>query len=314
MVIAMAKNNVTVNKANKIKASVGSILFDTFNHIFLGLVAIICLYPLLYVLWASLSDPLSLMKHTGILWAPLQPPTLWGYRLTMQNKNILVGYKNTLFLVVVGTFLNVFFTAMAGYVLSRKTYLWRNLIMALITFTMFFGGGMIPTFLLVKGIGLYDSRWALIIPGIVSTYNLIITRTAMAALPDSLEESAKLDGAGDFTIFLRIALPLTKANIAVITLYYAVGHWNAWFNALLYLKTSSKWPLQMILRQILIINDTSNMSDVNASANQDADMMFMARELVQYAVIIVSTLPILAVYPFIQKYFVKGVMIGSIKG
>ena len=237
----MAKNNVTVNKANKIKASFGSILFDTFNHIFLGLVAIICLYPLLYVLWASLSDPLSLMKHTGILWAPLQPPTLWGYRLTMQNKNILVGYKNTLFLVVVGTFLNVFFTAMAGYVLSRKTYLWRNLIMALITFTMFFGGGMIPTFLLVKGIGLYDSRWALIIPGIVSTYNLIITRTAMAALPDSLEESAKLDGAGDFTIFLRIALPLTKANIAVITLYYAVGHWNAWFNALLYLKTSRRY-------------------------------------------------------------------------
>ena len=307
---AKARHDKTIH----IKKSLGEKIFDTCNYIFLAVLTLVCLYPMLHVLWASLSDPLSLMKHSGILPLPLQPMTLMGYKLTFQNPNILVGYKNTLFLVTVGTFMNVFFTAMAGYVLSRKTYLWRNIIMAMIVFTMFFGGGMIPTYLLVKNIGLYNSLWALILPGLVTTYNLIICRTAMAALPDSLVESGKLDGANDLIIFIRIALPLTKANIAVITLYYAVSHWNAWFNALIYIRDSDKWPLQLFLRQILIINNMTDMTDANMQASGDADIVFMARELVQYAVIIVATLPILCIYPFIQKYFVKGVMVGSLKG
>jgi putative aldouronate transport system permease protein len=269
---------------------------------------------MLYVLFASFSDPLSLMKHSGGLVAPLLPPTLQGYMLVFQNPNILTGYKNTLFYVIVGTLLNVFFTAMAAYVLSRKQFLWRNIIMALITFTMFFSGGMIPSFILVRSIGLYNSRWAIILPGLVSTYNMIITRTSMSVIPDSLEESAKLDGAGDFTIFIRIIMPLAKATIAVITLYYAVAHWNSWFSALIYLQDRGKYPLQMFLREILLSNDMTNMTNEATSTGQNADVVYMARELVQYATIIIATVPILCVYPFIQKYFVKGVMIGSVKG
>ncbi|MBE5762248.1 MAG: carbohydrate ABC transporter permease [Clostridiales bacterium] len=310
----MSAKAVKFNKGTKIKKSTGEIIFDIFNYTFLGIITLICLYPLLHVLFCSFSDPITLMKHSGIMFGPLLPATTMGYQLTFQNSNILIGYKNTIFYVVVGTVLNVFFTGIAGYVLSRKDYIWRNVIMAMITFTMFFGGGMIPTYLVVKNLGLYDSRWALIIPGLVTTYNMIICRTAMAGLPDGLIESAKLDGANDFTIFIKIAMPLTKATMAVLTLYYAVGHWNAWFNALIYLRSNDKWPLQMFLRQILIMNNMTEMTDANMQATGDADIVFMARELVQYAVIIVATAPILCVYPFIQKYFVKGVMIGSIKG
>ena len=308
----MAKNNVTVNKANKIKASFGSILFDTFNHIFLGLVAIICLYPLLYVLWASLSDPLSLMKHTGILWAPLQPPTLWGYRLTMQNKNILVGYKNTLFLVVVGTFLNVFFTAMAGYVLSRKTYLWRNLIMALITFTMFFGGGMIPTFLLVKGIGLYDSRWALIIPGhLLSAMNVILVRTYMrTSIPGAIYEAAKIDGANYFTIFWKIVLPLSKPILVTISVFTGLGYWNDWTNCLYYISDRKYMNIQGFLNKMI--------QDIQALlTNPDADASAIAnipQVSIRMAIAFVALIPILIIYPFLQKYFASGIALGAVKG
>ena len=297
-----------------IKKTIGERSFSVFNYAFLTLLSLLCIYPMLYVVFASLSDPIGLQKQSGLLFAPVFPMTLSGYELVLQNPNIATGYANTLLYVVGGTFLNLTFTALGAYVLSRQNFLWRNVLMAILTFTMFFSGGMIPSFILVRTIKLYDNRWSMILPGLISTYNLIIMRTAFAAVPDSLEESAKLDGAGHLRIFAQIMLPLTKATLAVLVLYYAVGHWNAWFNAAIYLKDESKWPLQLTLRQILLANNMSNMTGDMTQTGGEADLVYSARELVQYCTIIVATVPILLVYPFIQKHFVKGVMIGSVKG
>ncbi|MDI9498901.1 MAG: carbohydrate ABC transporter permease [Bacillota bacterium] len=299
---------------NKIKRTTGEWIFTIFNYIFLSFLSLICLYPILYVLFASVSDPIGLQKQSGLLFAPIFPMTMGGYQLVMQNPNVGTGYMNTLIYVIGGTTLNLAFTALGAYVLSRQQFLWRNVLMAILTFTMFFSGGMIPSFLLVRSLGIYNTRWAIILPGLVSTYNLIIMRTAFSAVPESLEESAKLDGAGHFRIFAQIMLPLTKATIAVLVLYYAVGHWNAWFNAAIYLEDQNKWPLQLTLRQILLANKMSDMTGDMTQTGGEADLVYAARELVQYCTIIVATVPILCVYPFIQKHFVKGVMIGSVKG
>ena len=218
-----------------------------------------------------------------------------------KNTFLWTGYANTLFIVIVGTVLNVLLSMVAAYCLSRKHVAAGPTIMKLLVFTMYFSGGMIPLYLVVKGVGLYGSRWALILPTLVDTYNLIIMRTAFAGVPDSLEESAKLDGANAWTILWRIMAPLVKPTVAVITLYYAVSHWNSWFNAMLFLRDKTQYPL----RQILIQNDTA---DMTAGAD------YLVSETIQYATVVVATLPILCIYPFVQKYFVKGVMIGAIKG
>jgi len=270
------------------------------------------------VLFASFSEPLELMKHRGLLMKPLGF-TVNGYILVFKNPNIINGYINTLFYVIVGTALNLLLTSMGAYALSRRNILWKNAMMFCITFTMFFGGGLIPTYLLVKSVGLINTRWALIIPGLIGTYNLIIMRTSFAAIPDSLEESAKIDGANDFTVLFKIIMPVSKAVLAVILLFYAVGHWNAWFNAMIYLRDRKLFPLQLILREILISNDLQSMSRTGGQAAEamtqaNADTVYLSRVLVQYCTIIVATVPILLLYPFVQKYFVKGVMIGSLKG
>lgn len=294
-----------------IKKTKGEKVFGAINVIILILVAISCIYPLLYVVFASLSNPNRLSQHVGILFKPLGF-TLKGYKLVFSNPNILMGYLNTIFYVVVGTALNILMTSLGAYVLSRKDLYWGKFIMFLITFTMFFGGGLIPFYLVVQKLGLLDKRLSLIIPSAISTWNLIVMRTSFMSIPDSIEESAKIDGANDFTILFRIILPLSKATLAVMTLFYAVGHWNEWFNAMIFIRDRNFFPLQLILREILISNDTTSMQIIT-DASQLGEMDAY-KSLVQYCTIIVATLPILFAYPFLQKHFVKGVMIGSVKG
>lgn len=294
----------------KIKVSIYQRIFDVINIIFMLFMIVIMFYPIYHVIMASFSDNSLLMGHTGLLLKPLGF-SFNAYKLMLNNPMILTGYGNTIFIVVVGVILNLLFTILGAYVLSRKNLYFRRLFMMLITFTMFFSGGLIPTYLLVsKTLNLNDSYLAILLPSLINTYNLIIMRTSFEAIPASLEESARLDGASEWTILFRIILPLSTSVIAVMILYYAVGHWNAWFNANLYLKTREKFPLQLILREILISNDTTSMT----GGGSDASDQMAVGETVKYAVVVTATLPILIVYPFLQKYFVKGVMIGAVKG
>jgi putative aldouronate transport system permease protein len=249
------------------------------------------------------------MSHTGLLLSP-QGFNLDAYAKVFQNPNIVGGYINTIVIVAGGTLLNLFMTSLGAYVLSRKGVPWTRTVMLVIVFTMFFSGGLIPMYLLVNNwLDLGNSLLALIIPGLISTWNLIILRTSFEAIPDGLIESARMDGAQDFTILFRIVLPLSLPVMAVMVLFYGVSHWNSWFSAMIYLRDRELFPLQLILREILIQNSTAYMSGDASASDVEA-----VGESIKYATIIVATLPILAVYPFLQKYFVKGVMIGSIKG
>ncbi len=285
--------------------------FAVFNYIFMTLLCIICIYPLWYVLVASLSDPVLLYMQRGILVWPLGEWSVRGYQLVMENPNIPLGFRNTLIYLGVGTFINMLITTMAAYGLSRKDCYWNGKIMKLIAFTMYFAGGLIPFYLMVKNMNLLDTYSGIILPVMVNTWNLIVMRTAFAGIPDSLEESARLDGANDWTILWRIFFPLAQATIAVIALFYAVGWWNNWFNPSIFLSSKSKYPLQLVLREILLKNDTSAMTQVGSIGQSQQEQY---RMLVKYCTIIVATVPILIVYPFLQRYFVKGVMVGSIKG
>lgn len=285
--------------------------FAVFNYIFMTLLCIICIYPLWYVLVASLSDPVLLYMQRGILVWPLGEWSIRGYQLVMENPNIPLGFRNTLIYLGVGTFINMLITTMAAYGLSRKDCYWNSKIMKLIAFTMYFAGGLIPFYLMVKNMNLLDTYSGIILPVMVNTWNLIVMRTAFAGIPDSLEESARLDGANDWTILWRIFFPLAQATIAVIALFYSVGWWNNWFNPSIFLSSKSKYPLQLVLREILLKNDTSAMTQVGSIGQSQQEQY---RMLVKYCTIIVATVPILIVYPFLQRYFVKGVMVGSIKG
>ncbi|MGO4728840.1 carbohydrate ABC transporter permease [Paenibacillus sp. 2KB_22] len=291
-----------------IKRSLGDKIFDTLNIVFLTGLMIITLYPFLYVLFASFSVPSELVKHSGLL---LWPKGFYpeAYKLVLKNPMIISGYKNTLFYVVVGTTLNVFFTALFAFVLSRREMYWKKYMMMMVVFTMFFSGGLIPGYILVKNLGMLDTRWALIIPGLIATWNLIIMRTSFQAIPVELEEAAKIDGASDFRIFAQIILPLSVPVLAVMALFYGVGHWNSWTGALIYLRDRELFPLQLVLREILIENSTTDTTNLSTATGDP----FLG-EVVKYATIIVATLPILMLYPFIQKYFTKGVMIGALKG
>jgi putative aldouronate transport system permease protein len=280
-------------------------VFIVFVYVITGILALMCLYPMLHVLFASLSDPLKLMVHTGVLLRP-QGVSLKGYAIVLGNANILTGYFNTFFYVAAGTFINMLLSSLGAYALSRPGYMFKRPITIGIVFTMYFSGGLIPNFLLVRAIGIYNTRWALLLPGAIATWNLIVMKTSFQHIPASLEESAKIDGANDFVILFRIFLPVAKATLAVMTLFYAVGHWNAWFNAMIYLQDRGKYPLSLFLREILIANSTSG------NVNPDADIFFLD-EVIKYATIVVSTLPILAAYPFAQRYFMTGVMLGSLK-
>lgn len=290
------------------KTSLSRKIFLAANAAILSLLAIICLYPMLYVLFASLSDSNLLMAHKGLLWHPLKA-NVAAFKAVLSNPMIASGYINTAFVLIVGTTISLILTSLGAYFLSRRDVMLKGVIMALITFTMFFSGGLIPFYLTVKMLGFYNSLWALVIPTAISTYNMIIMRTSFMAIPRSLEEAATIDGADQLTIFVHVVLPLSKAIIAVMILYYGVGAWNGWFYAMVFLADRGKFPLQLVLREILIQNDTDSMT-MGVSVNDG----FNVAESVKYAVIVVATAPILCIYPFLQKYFVKGVMIGALKG
>ncbi len=283
-------------------------VFTLINTLLMIFLMIITLYPFLYVLFASLSDPNEFIAHSGTLLYPLSP-NLDSYWAVLNNPNILIGYKNTIFIVVVGTGINLLMTCVGAYFLSRTGPMLKKPIMILITVTMFVDGGMIPNYLLVRDLGMYDTLWALIIPGAISTYNMIIMRTMFQSIPASLEESARIDGAGEWTILFKLILPLSIPTIAVIGLFYAVGHWNSWFSANIYLRDKNKFPLQLILRDIVVKSEVDDMT-IGAAFGNSYAMSFT----IKYATVIVATVPILILYPWIQKYFVKGVMIGSLKG
>lgn len=292
----------------KIKKGFGYRCFTAGNTVFLLLLSFTMLYPILYVIFASFSESNAFIAHEGLLLHPLSP-NLHSYKKVFENPMVWIGYKNTLFILLIGVSLNMVMTTLAAYVLSRKNLKGFHVMTFFVVFTMFFSGGMIPNYLNVKGLGLDNTLWALILPGAMSAYNMIIMRTSFSGIPESLEESAKLDGANHIVILLRIVLPLSGSVIAVMILYYAVGHWNSWFNAMIYLRDREKYPLQLVLREILIQNDTTNMVNDLSSIEQGS-----IAETIKYAIIVVSTVPILCIYPFLQKYFVKGVMIGAIKG
>jgi putative aldouronate transport system permease protein len=292
----------------RLRLSRGERAFNVVNIcLLLGLVFVTA-YPMLYVVFASLSDPSQLIANRGALFRPLGF-SLDAYRLVLQNPMIAIGYRNTLFYVVVGTALNLVLTCLGAYALSRRNVMLKTPIMILIVFTLFFSGGLIPTFLLVgQTLQMQDTVWALIVPTAVNTWNLIILKTAFEAVPVSLEEAARIDGANDFTILFRVVLPLSLPALAVVVLFYAVGHWNAYFNALVYIRSRDLYPLQLVLREILITSNVESMTTGVSSGDA-----FQVGQTIKYATIVVATLPILVIYPFLQKYFVKGALIGAIK-
>jgi len=291
----------------KARIGLGERVFDVSNTALMLILVLVTLYPFLYVLFASFSDPSELIGHRG--------PLLWpagfsaeSYKLVFQNPMITIGYLNTLIYVVVGTALNLILTSFAAYALSRRGVRFVGPIMFGIVFTMFFSGGLIPTYLNMKNLGLLDSRWVMILPSAISTWNLLVMRTSFAGIPLALEESARIDGANDFKILFRIFIPVSLPIMAVMTLFYGVAHWNSFMDAMIYIRDRDLYPLQLVLQEILITTSTDSMTAGVADVDKG-----LVQETIKYATIIVATVPILLLYPFLQRYFVKGVMLGSIK-
>lgn len=288
--------------------SVADVIFTLINTLLMLFIAFIMVYPMYYVLMVSLSDSNQIAANSSLLLKPLGF-TFDAYKAVVKNPGIVSGYRNTLIILVGGLLVNLTLTSIGAYFFSRKNVKLQKPLWLLVLFTMYFSGGTIPFYFTVLDLGLKNSLWALILPTAITTFNLIVLKNAFESIPDSLEESVKLDGGGHFVMLFRIILPLSKSAMAVMVMYYAVGHWNSWFNAMLFIDDRELFPLQLILREILIVGDTQNMMEGTATA----DAVSLSQSL-KYAVIIVSTVPILLVYPFMQKYFVKGVMIGSVKG
>lgn len=281
--------------------------FDLVNTLFMLVIIFITAYPMYYVVICSFSDPGTLTRTTDLLWLPIKPFTTKAYEMVFSNQLIGSGFRNTLFVLIFGVGIQMVMTALGAYFLTIKGPMLKDPITFMIIFTMYFGGGMVPAYLNLRDLKLLNSLWALILPGAVGTSNMIILKSAFKALPDSLSESARLDGASHFQILTRIMIPLSKATLAVLVLYYGVSHWNSWFGASIYIRDSKLFPLQLVMRNILSASSVGG-SDVGA------DEMAAYADLVKYALIVVTTVPILALYPFLQKYFVKGVMIGAVKG
>lgn len=285
-------------------------VFEVCNYVFLVCFALVCLMPVLHVIFASFSDPTLMAQHSGLIWKPLfdetHPLTLYGYKMVFGNDSLLMGYANTIFYCALGGAFSTILCTMGGFVLSRKGLVLKKYIMIFLTITMFFNGGMIPTYMVIKKIGLLNNRLVMIIPNAVNVMSLVIIRTAIQGMPTSLEESARLDGAGNFTILFKIVIPLVKATVAVLALQYVLMKWNAYFEAMIYLNDRKMYPLQVILREILVESDSSSLT-------YDAELAQYA-DLIEYCTIVVAILPVFCFYPFILKYFTKGMMIGSLKG
>lgn len=285
----------------------GERAFSVWNYAFITVLILFMLYPFWHSLMASLSEPMKLMQHKGLMIAPAGF-SLSAYVEVFKNPNILTGFKNTLIVLVTAVSMNIVLTLIAAYALSRKNFILRKPLTVFIVLTMFISGGLIPLYLTVYNVGLINTRWAMILPTVINTYNIIITRTYMETLPSSLEESACLEGAGHATVLFRILVPMSVPIIAVDVLFFAVFKWNGWFQPMLFLNKRELFPLQLLLREILIMNDLSSMTaSVNVIDKEPVG------ETIQYATMMVSTLPIVIVYPFLQKYFVNGLTAGAIK-
>ncbi|GKX31453.1 sugar ABC transporter permease [Vallitalea longa] len=311
-------NVVTRHKRKKTRMKIhgSDLAFDIINYTLLVLSFIITLYPILFVLSASISDPDAVSSGKMFLF-PINP-SLEGYKYVFMQKDIWVGYANTIFYTVLGTLINLAVTVPCAYALSRKNLAGRKYIMLLFIFTMYFNGGLIPSYLNANSLHLVDTRTIMLISGAVSVFNLIVARTFFEnTIPEQLNEAAEIDGCGDFKTFTKIILPLSKPILVVLMLYYGVGHWNSYFNAMIYLKDHAKFPLQLILREILILSSFS--SDIMTDSMSPEAMAALLEQqdtanMLKYSVIVVSTLPMMIIYPRLQKYFAKGVMIGSVKG
>ncbi len=280
-----------------------------FVYLFLAVVLFLVLYPMIYIVSASFSDPLAVTA--GKVWLYPVDFSLRGYQVTFQNPQIVTGYLNSLFYTVAGTLISVVLTVLVAYPLSRRDLYGSNILMFLITFTLIFSGGLIPTYLVVKDLGMIDTRWALLIPQAVAAFQVIIARTFFrSAIPEELVEASELDGCNDLQFLWSVVLPLSKPIIAVLALMYAVAQWNGYFDALIYLKSSELQPLQIVLRNILILNTTSGGTMDPAALAQRRQLA----DLLKYCLVVVGSVPVLMIYPFVQRYFVKGMLIGSIKG
>jgi len=308
--ISKSVGSISVNGRRRIKLSYDEVIFNVIAYTLAILALVVTLYPLIYTVSASFSDPLEIVKG-NVLLLP-KKPTLMAYETVAENKSMLSGYKNTIFYTVLGTLINVILTISIAYPLSKKDFYGRNLITILFTIPMFFSGGMIPSFLLIKNLKLYNTFWALILPGAISMWNMVIMRTYFqTSIPEEICESAYIDGCSNVGTLIKIVLPLSKPIISVMILFYGVDHWNSYFSALLYLKDRKLYPLSLVLREILLLGTGKERSGTEIVDNVSDLLLF---ESLKYAVILVSSVPMLLLYPFLQKYFVKGIMVGSLKG
>lgn len=310
----MAKKNVVLDTSQPIKVGIAreDKALYTFVGIVMALWLIIIIYPLLFIVSSSFSSGNAVAAGRVLLW-PVEF-SLVGYKIVFAYKQVWVGFANTIFYTVVGTALNLVITTMAAYPLARRNFQGRGIYMTLFMITMFFNGGTIPTYINMVSLGLTNNRWSLILPTLINTHNMIIMRTFFRnSIPGDLQEAAMLDGCSDFRYLLQIVLPLSKAVMSVLLLYYAVAHWNSYYQALLYIRDKNKFPLQLVLRSILIATSDIDKTQVEGAAAEAASQANVS-EVMRYALIVIATVPILTVYPFIQKYFEKGVMVGSVKG
>ncbi len=300
----------TTFKSNKkVRLSTGDKAFYAASNIITLILIILVAYPIIYCLSASISSGRALMNGRVWLW-PVDI-SFEGYEVILSDEDVWIGYRNTIFYTIVGTFINVVMTMIAAYPLSRANLAGRRLITFIFSFTMLFSGGMIPKYLLMKNLHLTDTIWAMLLPGAISVYNMVVARTFIQnTIPNELLESSKMDGCSDAKYFFKMVLPLSKSIIAVLSMWYAVAHWNAYFNAFLYLTDERLYPLQIFLREILVASRIqSDVLDPEA-----AEQILTLQYAMKYALIVVATVPLFLVYPFVQKHFVKGVMIGSVKG
>lgn len=270
----------------------------------LGLVGVVMLFPLLNVVAVSMSSSSAYANNPLMIWP--KDIDLTAYRWVATHHLILSSYKNTIIITLVGTLISMFLTATLAYPLSNPQLKGRKGIMTAILFTMFFNGGMVPNFYLIRSLKMIDSLWSLIVPGALSVYNMILMKNAFEGLPDSLKESAYIDGASDLNIFAKIILPLSMPIIATLTLFYAVGKWNSYFNAILYIRSRNNWTLQLVLREIV--------TQTESLLNDSTDIAALPTQSIKYAVIMIAIIPIMCIYPFLQRFFVKGVMVGAVKG
>lgn len=301
--------STAVSRKSKIKDGPARTAFVIFNTLFLLIISFLCLMPLLHVLFSSLSDPDWLNTKSGVVWYP-HGLNVVGYDLVFQNTELVRGFFNSMLYVLLHLLIGLTLALTGGYVLAKQNLLWKNVIMMIISFTMLFNGGMVPTYLNLMRLGMLDTIWAVVVPGSLSVMNLILIREGFKTVPESLLESARLDGANEYRILWSISLPLIKASVATVSLYLVIGMWNSWFPAAMYLSDRTKYPMQLILREILIVNQNA----VSNEAMLAEDGVDKYRDLVKYSTIIVSSLPMLLVYPFIMKYFKSGVRVGAVKG